>query len=663
MTKNKSALALLLLLIAGYSAFSQSTEEYVYQNYNWEEKPAPYTPEKNDTFPESILQDKIAYEVAIDNEGAYEYYLHHKKTFVNSTQAIERNNRIYIPTGLRSKVLKLKVRVIKPNGEIVLMDDTDIKEAVDEDSERKYKYLAVRGLENGSVIEQIFLLKMPSEFSGRMYSVQSEYPIHNCTFELIYPKWLVFDTRSYNGFPKLEKDTTYNKDGLVCMKAKVDYIPPLKDEKYAIRIAHLQKVGYKLTGSARSGSYNINSYDKISDNIFQRLNRELSKAEKKTLKEIFKKADLDYAKNEEDKIRKLEDYLKKTVFSTEELPNNGLDIDEIVKKTVSDAGSLTRLYVAALNELNIRHEILVTCNQYETTFEKDFESLNYLDKYFLYFPDYNKYLAPEFPLYRYGLIPYQYRNGYGLMIKKTSLGNLTAGLGSVKFIEPDSYLENTDSLIIHADLSKGFDDITYSYRITNSGHEAATFQCLADYIKDEKDKDKLRRSLIENFSDEAELKDLKIENEGAAYFAKKPYVISANFTTSKYVDKAGGKYIFKVGELIGPQEQMYQEEARKQPIDMNYGKNYMRIITFKIPQGYKLSNAEKLNMDIFHKDKKGNRDMAFRSWYEIKGDDVTVYVEEYYKAFSLPVEEYEPFKAVINASADFNKIVLLFEPK
>lgn len=96
---------------------------------------------------------------------------------------------------------------------------------------------------------------------------------------------------------------------------------------------------------------------------------------------------------------------------------------------------------------------------------------------------------------------------------------------------------------------------------------------------------------------------------------------------------------------------------------MNYGKNYMRVITFKIPQGFKLSNAEKLNMDIFHKDKKGNRDMAFRSWYEIKGDDVTVYVEEYYKAFSLPVEEYEPFKAVINASADFNKIVLLFEPK
>ncbi|HRG87776.1 MAG TPA: DUF3857 domain-containing protein [Chitinophagales bacterium] len=662
MAKKHSALALLLLLITGFNAFSQSNT-YVYQNYTWEEKPAPFKPEKNDTFPESILLEKIAYEVSIDNEGAYEYYLHHTKTFVNSAQAIERNNRIYLPTGLRSQVLKLKVRVIKPTGEIVLMNDSDIKEAVDEDSERKYKYLAVRGLENGSVIEQIVVLKMPSEFSGRMYRVQSEYPTHNCTFELIYPKWLIFDTRSYNGFPKLEKDSTYSKDGLVCQKATVQYIPPLKEEKYALRVAHLQKVGYKLTGSTRSGSYNINSYDKISDNIFQRLNRELSKPEKKALEKLFKNAQLDYAKNDEDKIRKLEDYLKKTVFSNEDLPNNALNIDEIIEKSVTDAGSLTRLYVAAFNQLNIKHEILVTCNHYETTFEKDFESLNYLDKYFLYFPDYNKYLAPEFPLYRYGLMPYQYRNGYGLMIKKTSLGNLTAGLGSVKFIEPDSYLENTDSLIIHADLTKGLEEINYTYRITNSGHEAATFQCLADYIKEEKDKDKLRRSLMENFSDEAELKDFKVENEGAEYFAKKPYVVSASFTTSKYVDKAGGKYIFKVGELIGPQEQMYQEEARKQPIDMNYGKNYMRVITFKIPQGYKLSNAEKLNMDIFHKDKKGNRDMAFRSWYEIKGDDVTVYVEEYYKAFSLPVEEYEPFKAVINASADFNKIVLLFEPK
>jgi hypothetical protein len=181
-------------------------------------------------------------------------------------------------------------------------------------------------------------------------------------------------------------------------------------------------------------------------------------------------------------------------------------------------------------------------------------------------------------------------------------------------------------------------------------------------LKDEKQKDEIRRSIVKIFSDEADIEGLKTENEGAAFFAKKPYVIKASFSTGKYLDKAGGKYIFKIGELIGPQEQLYQEEARKMPIEMNYCKNYFRTISFKIPAGYKISNTEKLNMDIFHKDAKGDRLMAFRSWFEIKNDEVIVYCEEYYKTINLQVNEYEPFKAVINAAADFNKIVLLFEP-
>ncbi|HLP18658.1 MAG TPA: DUF3857 domain-containing protein [Chitinophagales bacterium] len=658
MINTKGTWVLLLVLLTRVAI----AQEYVHKNYKWEENPKPYIPEKTDTFPETILQDKISYEISIDNSGSFEYYLHHKKTFVNSAQAIERNNKVYLPAGLKSEILKMKVRVIKPNGEVIEMNNSDIKDAVDEDSERKYKYLAVRAVETGCVIEELFVLKAPSDYTGRIYTMQSEYPKHNCSFELIYPEYMIFDTKTYNGFPKLEKDSTYKKNELACRKASIAYIAPLKAEKYSVRVSHLQKVAYKLTGSTRSGSYNINGYDKISDNIFQRMNMELSKSEKKALDKIFKEAQLDYAKNDDDKIRKLEDYVKKAIFSSEDIDNYSVSIDRMLETSMSDPSSLTRLFVAAFNKLNIAHEILVTCNHYDITFEKDFESLNYLDQYFIHFPDNDKYLAPSFPLYRYGLMPYQFRRGYGLVIKKTTLGNLTTGMGTVKYIEEDSYLDNTDSMIVNVDFSKGLDDVTYKYRVTHSGHEAAAFQSIMDYVKEEKDKDKIRKGLLENYSDEAELKDLKTENEGAEFFAKKPFVVSASFSTNKFLDKAGAKYIFKVGELIGPQEQMYQEEARKLPIDMNYCKNYMRTIHFKVPQGYKLANSEKLNMDIFHKDKKGNRIMVFRSWYETNGDNVTVYCEEYYKKSTLPVEEYEPFKAVINASADFNKIVLLFEP-
>lgn len=522
--------------------------------------------------------------------------------------------------------------------------------------------MAVRALETGSIVEEFFVTKTPSDFTGRIYSLQSEYPTRNCSFELIYPEYLIFDVKSYNGFPKLEKDTSYVQDGLTCRKANSAFIPPLKSEKYANRIANVQKAAFKLTGSSRSGNMNINSYDKISDVLFQRLSKELLKAETRALDKIISNAQLDYAKNEEDKIRKLEDYIKKTIFNSDDLPNNSVSIDKMLETKVTDPTSFARLYVAALNKVDIEYEILITCNHYDITFERDFEAFNYIDKYFIHFPKYDKYLAPSNPLYRYGLMPYQYRNAYGLFIKKITLGNLTAGMGSVRFVPMDNYLDNTDSLIVNVDFSKGFDDVKLSYHVTVSGHDAASFQCLFDYVKEEKDKKELRETLIKRYADEAELKDLKSENEGSIFFAKKPYAVSASFNSSKFIDKAGAKYLFKVGDLIGPQEQLYQEEARKMPIEMFYSKNYRHTITFKIPDGFKLTNSEKLNMDIFLKNKDGERIMGFHSWYEIKGSDVTVDIEEYYKDINLPVTEYEPFKKVINASADFNKIVLLFEP-
>lgn len=651
----------LTLILAAFS-LSALAQTIVYEDYKWEEKPAPFKAAAGDTTSEIILQDNIAYQAAIENDEGVEYYFRHTKTFVNSDEAIERNNRVYLPAGLKSEIKRMDVRVIKPNGTTIEMNNTDIKEAVDEATERKFQYLAVRGLETGCIVEEVFLIKTPADFTGRIFTMQSIYPKQNCSFEIIYPKYLVFDTKSYNGFPELEDDSTFTEEGLKCKKASVAFIASLKDEKYANRTAHLQKVGYKLTGSYRSGNLNINSFDKVSGLFYQNMNKELSKRESKALDKIFNAAELSSAESEEDKIRKLEDYIKKAIFYSEEVPY-GTPIDKMLEVKAGDASGLTRLYVAALNKLGIEHELLVTCDHTETIFEKDFESYNYLDDYFIYFPQYNRHLSPTHFLYRYGLIPFQFRNHYGLYIRKSSLGSSAAGTGKVRFIKPDSYIENTDSLIISVDFSKGMEAPVYNYRITNSGHEAVSQQCLLDYLNEEKKKDEIRKAIFKAFFDETEVENFKVENEGTEYFAQKPYVVSGTISSPKFLDKAGAKYLFKVGDLIGPQEQLYQEETRQMPIEMNYCKNYVRTIRFKIPDGYKVSNAEKLNMDIYHKNAAGEKIMGFFSSYKITDAEVSVLVEEYYKEINLPVQEYEPFKAVINASADFNKIVLLFEPK
>ena len=43
------------------------------------------------------------------------------------------------------------------------------------------------------------------------------------------------------------------------------------------------------------------------------------------------------------------------------------------------------------------------------------------------------------------------------------------------------------------------------------------------------------------------------------------------------------------------------------------------------------------------------------------GKTVTVEIKEFYKKLILPLDEFDDFREIINAAADFNKKVLIFE--
>ena len=118
--------------------------------------------------------------------------------------------------------------------------------------------------------------------------------------------------------------------------------------------------------------------------------------------------------------------------------------------------------------------------------------------------------------------------------------------------------------------------------------------------------------------------------------------------------------LLKIGEIIGPQEQMYQEKPRRLPVELPYPHSLNRKITFEIPNGYKVKNLNDINIDIEHKD--GNEaTMGFTSSYTQSGNIVTINVAESYKKLKYPLAQFEDFRKVINASADFNKIVLVLE--
>jgi hypothetical protein len=53
--------------------------------------------------------------------------------------------------------------------------------------------------------------------------------------------------------------------------------------------------------------------------------------------------------------------------------------------------------------------------------------------------------------------------------------------------------------------------------------------------------------------------------------------------------------------------------------------------------------------------------MGFVSSYEQNGNTLKITIKENYNSIFYPVQQYEEFKKVINASADFNKVVLVLD--
>ncbi len=71
---------------------------------------------------------------------------------------------------------------------------------------------------------------------------------------------------------------------------------------------------------------------------------------------------------------------------------------------------------------------------------------------------------------------------------------------------------------------------------------------------------------------------------------------------ASWLEKAGNKILVKIGEIIGPQVEMYQEKPRQFDMDVNYPHTLDRTIEFTIPDGYKVKNLNDLVINKVYKD-------------------------------------------------------------
>lgn len=645
------------LLFFCSTSFSQ---EIVYVDYDWLKEAKPHklsTSEK--VLDELILKEKQAIEYIFDKSvnKFLQYALYHRIMRVNSDKVIEQNNRIYIPSGEEAEYLKHKVRVISPLGKIKVLSDTDIKEAEDEETKVKYRYYALEGIETGSEIEFFYLKKSPAQYTGVREIMQSDALKRNVEFEIISSPYLHFKAKSYNGLPKLLLDTIADK---LRLSLKLDSIPALKKESSASYTANLQQFIYKLERNSSSGNRDIVSYGNVSENIYKSIMAQDKNVLKK-LKKLVQNIDTKYSSDEEDKLRTIEHYLK---MNFNILDNNNPKLEDlslIFESKIANKEGITKLFAAVLNELKIDYQIVLTCERTKLKFDPTFEVYTFLNEYLIYFPSVNDYLCPTEVISCLGFIPHELTYNYGLFIKKININNFETGIGKVKFIDAVSYNKTYDNLKVTVDASNDILNLAITMERQMGGYYAQYYQPYYSFYSEE-NKKKTTEGIMKDFIEGIEMKNITIENEGLAYFGKKPFIVKSTFVGDNLIEKAGDRYLFKVGELIGRQMEMYKEEKRKLPVESDYNRSYQRKIVFEIPKGYKVSNLNALNMEVFN-EKDGEKIFNFTSKYTLAGDKIEIEVIEYYKVISVPVENFENYRKVINAAADFNKITVFLDKK
>ncbi len=661
-------IALFIFSCSFVSSAWADKNKHQYANYDWEEnRKKNEIPSHLEDVGSVVFLDKnmIEYFYSKEDENVLLYKTHHIIRWLGSTDAVEKYNAIFIPLG-GGTLEKLKVRSISPTGKVVISNQDNLKEIKDEESGRGYKMFAIEGIEKGSEVEYFYTTKEPvfgGNQEGREY-LQTSTPTKNISFELISPSFLDFEVRSYNGLADAEliEDTENEKR---IQRIELDSVAPLNGEPFAYSNPNKMRVDYKLAHNlAANSNQRFFTFTDAAKQIYTVFCQTRDKKEAKALKKIYKEIKITEKDNDEVRIRKIENYLKVKMQGTESPAPNFSNIEDIQKTKIANERGLVRLFTTMLELSNITYELVLTCDRSEIKFDSDFDYWGNMREFLIYFPTTKKYLAPATPLYRYGIVPDTWTATQGLFIRRMQVGQSVFGMGTVREVKPLEGDQNFSKIHLKMKFNEEMDAVESELKYAFGGLSAVGFQPIIPYLSEEK-RIEMIEGILKGLSKDADFKDIKLENEKInTDLLENEFAIKTNFASKSWIEKAGNKYLFTIGKCIGPQSELYQEKERKLAVENGHNRIYKRKLIFEVPEGYKVKNIDDLKLNvIFDKEKNGNKEKncGFISDYKQDGNTITVDIFEYYYEIYLPLEDFEEYRKVINAAADFNKITLVLE--
>jgi len=641
---------ILLLLLFPFALMAQNE----YSHYNWKTLPDPVVGDSLKSVNGAIiLLERRITEVYINSQDLFEeIYVYHKKVKVESHDAIDNFNKIYIPMNGVLEMLDISARFTSPDGKTTVLSKNNIKKIENLENKGNYNSFVIEGAEVGGQIEYYYVLRKSFNPYGGYY-VQDETPRAKVEIIFSYPEKISYMYQYNNGFPEFSIDKS--KEGRIIERADIKGIAGVPEEKYAYYNPNLMSVDFTLSYNRYNSYIRVYSWAKACDNIY-RNNYEIVKKERSAVKKLLTSMAI-VPNGTEGTVRQIENWIKKN-FSVDKNFEGQPSLVENIKLKQCNYSEISKLYIAIFNELNIKFENIKTGDLSVEPFRPEFDAFNYLDYTLFYFPEIKKYLTPEDNSYRIGLIPGEFQGAYALYMKPISYNESLKTLGyDVKKIPVTPCTQNADSLFINVTL-----DIENNILKTNTkrylfGDFARTFQSIL-HLMDESKKKEFVESLFEMGQEQTEVLRLKYENSEPENIAVKPLIWDLDLQSKSLIQVAGKDLLIKIGETIGRQSELYQETQRVFPVQIGILHDYYRVITVKIPEGYRVENLLDLNMHIEMKSD-NKTSCIFTSEASLENNTLTIKSKEYYLESYYPATRYDEFRKVINAAADFNKKILL----
>ncbi len=624
-------------------------------NYDWEPNPARYVATREDSLSDAIV-------IFEKHDLNYTYQgielrcaeIFHVKKYISTDTGIENNNKIYFNTN-KENLKTLKCRVISPTGKVTELSKNEIIESLDEHRDVEYRYFAVSGLEKGCILEYFYIFSNFSDYQNYIVingiEKKKQVEIHVKCSNL-------FALDFYN------KDIEYQKNDSISADLR-EYWASYRDiekmvfEKFAPN-HELKKITYY---NLANPNYLKSQYEGFVVNYMTSLvyyNPAFFKKygcnnPKSVCKECALITECDTT--ELQKTHVIEHYLK-NCFTLEKEKKQGEDMYKTKRITLDESLSSMKW---ALRSNQIPFEVVYTCPINNHYFPTEFSSKFFIQDVFLYLPQSNVYFTPQLN-HSIGAIPAEFVGNNGFFLSDTLDKKHPKRYDyrtKSKALPIPTMDYSTDELLINVNLMDISQIPILNLTRNISGYLNDPYQKRFNLLNEEEIEKRRLGFITDLLGTAIEVKSLELYNDTIRGYENLPITINATVLMPNLVTKVGESFIVSVGSLIGEQNNLYNEQPseRINSVKLPYLHQFNRTIVVDIPEGYKVTNTEALNIKITPDSM--NNSIGFESKHELKGYQLTITIHEWYNQLTYPKEQYSYLVDTMNAAADFNSINIL----